>query len=476
MRVETTGVCRGNWKIYQQLKIEGIHEGSSIKAQAATVDDRRLPLSLLKFKDNNGESDSYVLVIPDPDTRSIKVEFSEIGKDGRNLSSDSLSLNCKNIKWESRLNYKIKPDMCSKLRNYDDVSEFKMATIDFWQCIEDSNEYILRCTVRTPYRNDSQIKLRCLDRFLNEVELSIVNFGSNVTSVGFTSEKKQLETQLSIRMPKAFDRYYFIIGDQNHPSFSAFDCLTPDKLGLLLEETNFLFTHAQFDPEYPEWFTEHKATIGALEKQRKIVFNSAPKFSIIVPLYNTPISFFNDMVESVKNQSYANWELLLVNASPDNQELKARVEQETARDNRIKSINLTENKGISENTNAGVAVASGDFVSFFDHDDILEPDLLFSYAEAIENNNGVDLLYCDEDKLMPDGKLAQPFFKPDFNIDLLRNNNYICHMLTIRKSLLDTLEPNTKEFDGAQDHNLTLRAVEKARKVHHVAKVLYTGA
>lgn len=152
MRVETTGVCRGNWKIYQQLKIEGIHEGSSIKAQAATVDDRRLPLSLLKFKDNNGESDSYVLVIPDPDTRSIKVEFSEIGKDGRNLSSDSLSLNCKNIKWESRLNYKIKPDMCSKLRNYDDVSEFEMATIDFWQCIEDSNEYILRCTVRTPYR------------------------------------------------------------------------------------------------------------------------------------------------------------------------------------------------------------------------------------------------------------------------------------------------------------------------------------
>lgn len=473
MRVETTGVCRGNWKIYQQLKIEGIHEGSSIKAQAATDDDRRLPLSLLKFKDNNGESNSYVLVIPDPDTRAIKIEFNEIGKDGCNLSSDSLSLNCKNIKWESRLNYKIKPDMCSKLRNYDDVSEFEMATIDFWQCIEDSNEYILRCTVRTPYRNDSQIKLRCLDRFLNEVGLSIVNFGSNVTSVGFTSEKKQLETQLSIRMPKAFDRYYFIIDDQNHPSFSAFDCLTPDKLGLLLEETNFLFTHAQFDLEYPEWFTEHKATIGALEKQRKIVFNSAPIFSIIVPLYNTPISFFNDMVESVKNQSYANWELLLVNASPDNQELKARVEQETARDNRIKSINLTENKGISENTNAGVAVASGDFVSFFDHDDILEPDLLFSYAEAIENNNDVDLLYCDEDKLMPDGKLAQPFFKPDFNIDLLRNNNYICHMLTIRKSLLDTLEPNTKEFDGAQDHNLTLRAVEKARKVHHVAKVLY---
>ena len=423
MRVVTTGVCRGNWKIYQQLKIEGIHETSSVTAQATTDDNRRLPLSLLNFRDNGDESNSYVLVIPDPDVRTITVELNEIDSDGRTLSCDSISLNCKNIKWESRLNYKIKPDMCSKLRNYDDVSEFDMATIDFWQCIENSNEYILRCTVRTPYRSDSQIKVRCLDRTLNEVNLTTVDFGSNVTSVGFTAEKKQLETQLSIRMPKAFDRYYFIIDDQNHPSFSSFDCLTPDKLGLLLEETNFLFTHAQFDPEYPEWFTEHKATIGALEKQRKIAFTSAPKFSIIVPLYNTPIPFFNDMAESVKSQSYANWELILVNASPDNQELKARVEQETARDNRIKSITLAENKGISENTNAGVAAASGDFVSFFDHDAILEPDLLFSYAEAIENNDNVDLLYCDEDKLTPDGKLAQPFFKPDFNIDLLRNNN-----------------------------------------------------
>ena len=342
MRVATTGVCRGNWKIYQQLKIEGIHKGSSVTAQAATEDNRCLPLSLLKFRDNSCESNSYVLVVPDPDARTINIEFSEIGQDGHTLSSDCLSLNCKNIKWESRLNYKIKPDLCSKLRNYDDVSEFDMATIDFWQCIEDSSDYILRCTVRTPYRSDSQIKLRCFDRALNEVDLSIVNFGSNVTSVGFTSEKKQLETQLSIRMPKAFDRYYFVIDDQNHPSFSAFDCLTPDKLGLLLEETNFLFTHAQFDPEYPEWFAEHKVTIGALEKQRKIVFNSAPKFSIIVPLYNTPIPFFDDMAESVKYQSYANWELILVNASPDNQELKARVEQETAHDNRIKSINLNE--------------------------------------------------------------------------------------------------------------------------------------
>ena len=175
MRVETTGVCRGNWKIYQQLKTEGNHKGPSVTTQAATDDNRCLPLSLLKFRDNSCDSNSYVLVVPDPDARTIKIEIREIGQDGCTLSSDSLSLNCKNIKWESRLNYKIKPDMCSKLRNYDDVSEFDMATIDFWQCIEDSSDYILRCTVRTPYRRDSQINLRCLNRAHNEINLSIVD-------------------------------------------------------------------------------------------------------------------------------------------------------------------------------------------------------------------------------------------------------------------------------------------------------------
>lgn len=473
MRVEKTGVCRGNWKIYQRLQMEDVKDGARIKVHASVNNSRKMPCSLLNVKHNGDKTNSYVLVCPDPNIREASFQFEEIDSNGALLSNNALCLNFKNVKWESRLNYKTKPELCSKLRNYDDVSEFDMATIEFWQCIEDANEYVLRFTVRTPYRADSNIQLSCLDSNLREIPLQIIPFGTNVSSVDFSEEKKQLETQLSIRMPKQFGRYYFAIEDENHPAFNNFDCLTPEKLSYLLEETNFLFTHAQFDPEYPDWFKEHKATPGALEKQSKIVFPHAPLFSVIVPLYNTPLTFFGDMVESVKSQSYANWELILVNASPNNRELRNRVAQVTNADGRIKAIDLSENKGISENTNAGIEIASGDFISFFDHDDVLEPDLLFSYAEAIENNKDVDLLYCDEDKLMPDGKLAQPFFKPDFNIDLLRNNNYICHMLTIRKSLLDQIEPNTKEFDGAQDHNLTLRAVEKARSIYHVPKVLY---
>lgn len=127
MRVETTGVCRGNRKIYQQLKIEGNHKSFSITAQATADNNRCLPLSLLKIRDNSCDSNSYVLIVPDSDARTIKIEISEIGQDGCTLSSDSLSLNCKNIKWESRLNYKINP-ICAA--NIETTMTFQSVT---WQ-------------------------------------------------------------------------------------------------------------------------------------------------------------------------------------------------------------------------------------------------------------------------------------------------------------------------------------------------------
>ena len=198
-----------------------------------------------------------------------------------------------------------------------------------------------------------------------------------------------------------------------------------------------------------------------------------PRFSVVVPLFDTPIPFFEEMVSSVVGQSYANWELVLVNASPENAELTAHVDGARERDARVKVVTLESNLGISENTNAGLDAASGDYVCFFDHDDVLERDILFEYAQAVNEAPQTDLLYCDEDKLLPDGTLSQPFFKPDFNLDLLRNNNYICHMLTIRRELLERLPRNTHEYDGAQDHNLTLRAVEQTSAIRHVPRVLY---
>lgn len=233
---------------------------------------------------------------------------------------------------------------------------------------------------------------------------------------------------------------------------------------------------ADRDPDYEQWFLEsHRAQPAELEMQRKTVihFENTPVFSIIVPLYKTPISFFRDMANSVLAQTYPYFELILVNASPEDEDLKREISLYEKLDNRIKALTLEDNYGITENTNAGVRASSGDFIAFFDHDDVLEPDALYRYAKAVEHNPETDLIYCDEDHLK-DGRYVLPFFKPDWDIDLLCYENYVCHMLAVRKEIVDSFaELPSKIFDGSQDHNMTFLVGERARSVAHIRKVLY---
>ena len=230
---------------------------------------------------------------------------------------------------------------------------------------------------------------------------------------------------------------------------------------------------ADRDPIYDEWYrTRHQAKPWQLEAQRQVHFECEPAFSIIVPLYKTPVPFFRDMAASVMNQTWAKWELVLVNSTPEDKELAEAVASAAEKDSRIKVIDLSENKGIVGNTNEGIAAAQGDFVAFLDHDDIIEPDILFWYARAVNDYPTTDLLYCDEDKLR-DGHYKQAFFKPDWSPDLLRSQNYVTHLLAIRRTLMDEVGPLRPEFEGAQDHDLTLRSSEKARNIFHVRRIGY---
>lgn len=228
-------------------------------------------------------------------------------------------------------------------------------------------------------------------------------------------------------------------------------------------------------PRYMEWFMgHHKTSASEIEAQRHHHFAIEPKFSVIVPLFNTPAGYFTDMLNSVLTQTYANLELILVNASPENAELKEAVVAAEGCDERVKVVTLADNYGITENTNEGIKAATGDFLSFFDHDDILEPDLLFEYVKAINAHPETDLLYCDEDKIDDSGKYFQGLLKPDFDWHLICACNYVCHLMTVRKSVVDAFEElPDKRYDGSQDHNMTLRVAEQARNIYHVRKVLY---
>ena len=228
------------------------------------------------------------------------------------------------------------------------------------------------------------------------------------------------------------------------------------------------------DADYEGWLKKTRANVCDLEVQRRIQASLPlrPKFSIVVPLYHTPLDFFRDMASSVLSQTYENFELILVNSTPGDTELTEAVANLAAVDNRVRVVTLDSNLGITENTNAGIDVATGDFISFFDHDDLLEPDLLYWYVRGINEYPTTDMLYCDEDKLL-DGRYIEPFYKPDWSMLFLETNNYICHLLTVRKSIIDALPRPTAVYDGAQDHRLALAAGELARNVYHARRILY---
>ncbi len=209
--------------------------------------------------------------------------------------------------------------------------------------------------------------------------------------------------------------------------------------------------------------------------QRETVFEHKVKFSILVPLYNTPEKFLTDMLDSVKNQTYENWELCLADGSDHEHAYVGEIcVKYKAEDSRIVYHVLDHNYGISGNTNECLKLASGDYIGLFDHDDILHPAALFEYAKAI-NETGADYIYCDEITFEGDSidHMIVLHFKPDFAIDNLRGNNYICHFSAFSRELLDEAGVFRSAYDGSQDHDMILRLTAKARKVYHVPKALY---
>ncbi len=225
---------------------------------------------------------------------------------------------------------------------------------------------------------------------------------------------------------------------------------------------------------YEQWLKRHLPSQKELEQQRNTTFKMTPKFSIIVPLYRTPENYLRAMVRSVQRQTYENWELCLSDGSGANSPLENILKDLEREDTRIKIVHNKLPLKISDNTNAAIGIAEGDFLVFMDHDDELAANALFECVKAICENTGLDILYSDEDKMSMDGnKFFQPHMKSDFNIDLLCTVNYICHLFVVKHNLLQKVGILRPEFDGAQDYDFILRCVEKTKNIFHIPKVLY---
>lgn len=239
----------------------------------------------------------------------------------------------------------------------------------------------------------------------------------------------------------------------------------------------FVRLSERMEPEevpYSPWYESHKVKSEDLKLQSKHRFPYAPLISVVVPAYRTPEVFLREMIDSLKNQSYSNWELCIANASPEDEVLARVLREYTDQDSRIRVKQLKDNLGIAENTNEAFALAAGEFIGLLDHDDLLAPDALYEIVKLMNEEESLDVIYTDEDKVTTDlSEHFQPHLKPDFNLDLFRSNNYICHFFVARRSLVERTGGFRKEFDGAQDYDFIFRCVEGARKIGHVPRILY---
>jgi len=222
--------------------------------------------------------------------------------------------------------------------------------------------------------------------------------------------------------------------------------------------------------DYLDYVKNNKLSIRTIEKQRSAKFNYMPKISIVVPMYNTKFSYFVELIDSINNQTYQNFEVCLADSSkiPDVQIQKYIQELNSSK---IVYKNISQNLGISENTNVAISFSTGDYVAFCDHDDVISIDALYEVVKAI-NSSDADFIYTDED-ILENGIRKNPHFKPDFSPDLLTSYNYICHLCVVKRKLFDEVGLLNKEFDGAQDYDFVLRATEKAKNIVHIPKVLY---
>ncbi len=231
--------------------------------------------------------------------------------------------------------------------------------------------------------------------------------------------------------------------------------------------------HSGFVSDYDRWIREFERPDTQLIDVKISSFSQRPLISLVMPVYNTKPEELAAAIESVLSQSYQRWELCICDDCSPQAAVREVLQTYAARDPRIQVHYASEQGGISRASNLAWALASGDYIALLDHDDTLAPHALAFVCEAINQHPETDLFYSDEDKIDASGVRFDPFFKPDWSPDLLLSENYLCHLVVLRRDLADAIGKFNPVLDGSQDYDLVLRASERAANIRHIPKVLY---
>jgi len=334
--------------------------------------------------------------------------------------------------------------------------------------IEAKTEYVVRKDIETQFPELRNIPED--ERSKKQGFLSTFNRNSKKVKVHIIRDGKENVEVVDLDKALAFDptnRWHRAMRYYNNNGLKSFINHGLKKL--------FEMTMGGNDNRYEKWMELYDVKEDELEFQRNQMFENGVKFSIIVPLYNTPLNFLDQLVKSVEAQTYSNWQLCFADGSSNNkvaEHIKKHIDDGSYQ-GRITYRHLEENKGISENTNEALKLAVGEYIVLADHDDVLAPNALYELMVQIDKY-GAEVIYSDEDKIDINGKdRFEPYFKSGFNIDLLCSNNYVCHLFCVKKEIAEKVGGFDSEYDGAQDHDFILKCVSEVDDVYHIPKILY---
>lgn len=462
MSISLLTVCRGCGTAYLEFKVVQ-RDVEALNIKAALSNGNAVPCAMYRVK-KDGDATSCVVSVPLIEAESLRLKFFASSTASHPFATKTYSWTY--IKWSSRYNYRFHDEKTRFIRDIDNVTYSSQIHVRMRVCFitNDEKELVVKGVVCTPM-NVTDPQLSLLGDKAQPIEGKLI---MGKVAKAQIQNQDRLEYAYTLRLPND-KKTRCLVAAGFEGTRGGFLCLDPDSVDYYCGICSPHMYRCTEPYGHGARMYMQERFHGAADPV-DYALDYEPKFSVVVPLYKTPVDFLNAMVGSVQDQVYQNWELVLANSTPEVKELAEALDKFS--DPRIKVVTLQENLGIAGNTNEAIKAATGDYVVFFDHDDTLDSMALFEYANALNEDKDIDALYCDEDFLDEKGEYVSPHYKSDFNIDLLRCHNYITHLLAVRATFVNELMLRP-EFDGAQDYDFLLRLVEKTRKFHHVAKILY---
>lgn len=480
MRVARRETCCALGRFFVRVDIEGLRDARALAAAgklraSLIVGEKRLPARVRPYRAayQSEPSPNCILDMPEVVAKSC---VAAIWNEDNPSETATLELAPARMKWESRIIYRTKPGLVNKIREGEEDYLPGSFFLRFEDYLEGDDETLWHVRIEWPSSSTAETvlpEITCLDEHGEKVHSEVISLEQQ-HNVRVSSFNKLERLLVSLRVEGNRGRFTVLAHDPKGKVPDGFCCMDKHYLPVVQARYRDKVRDACGDDEaYRRWLAGHRANQVDLAQQTQRSQMLGTTFSIVTPCFQSNETHLREMALSVIRQSYPKWELILLDASPELATVSSIAEE--LRDERIHYVRLEGNGGIVANTNEGIRHASGSYVAFLDHDDLLEPDALYRYAEAIDapEDEKPQLLYCDEDSFHENGDYGQPSFKSDLNVDLLYCHNYITHFLVVERALIERIGLCDEEVSGAQDYDLTLRALAAGARVHHVARPLY---